>query len=173
MISTTDTRYFAALGAVLLVALGVAGLLNAREPSAPAKIHAQHVLTQPLAGEPDKEIAIQIYTFPPQSAVPWHIHKGAVEIGYALQGTIMLEEEGKPPLAIEAGQTNIMAPDVVHRGWNPSETDPAKLYVVRVKPKDVPLATIVEGMKSTSSPPRPSAYPEDTKAAEGAPTGAP
>ena len=132
------------LGLFLAAALwfGIAGL-EAREPGATPKVAAEHVMTKPLAGDPDKEIDIQIYTFPPGSAVPWHIHKDSVEIEYGLQGSIMLEEQGKPPYEVAEGETNILAPSVVHRGWNPSKTDEAKLYVVRIKPRGAPLATIV------------------------------
>ena len=148
--------------AALLFALCHTGSgLEAREPGAAPKVAAQHVVTQALAGDPGKEIDIQIYTFPPRSAVPWHIHKDATEIEYALQGSIMLEEKGKPPYEIAEGATNILAPNVVHRGWNPSETEPAVLYVVRVKPKGAPLATIVPPPAKTAGAPAAGDYPED------------
>jgi len=155
-------RALAGLGLTLAVWLG-ASSLQAREPGAPPKVEAQHVETKPLAGEPGKEIDIQIYTFPPQSAVPWHIHEDAVEIEYALQGSIMLEEEGKAPYAIAEGTTNILPPNVVHRGWNPSKTEPAKLYVVRIKPKGAPLATLVDKPARTAGAPAAGNYPEDAK----------
>lgn len=157
----------AVLGAAVLLALGLSAT-QAREPGAAPKVEAQHLETKPLAGDPGKEIDIQVYTFPPKSAVPWHIHQDAVEIEYGLGGTLMIEEEGKPPYPLEAGKTNILAPNVVHRGWNPSATEPAKIYVVRIKPKGAPLATLVDGPKEASSAPAASAYPED-----GAPGAAP
>jgi len=95
--------------------------------------------------------------------VPWHIHKDAVEIEYALQGSIMLEEEGKPPYAVAEGKTNILPPNVVHRGWNPSKTEPAKLYVVRIKPKGSPLATLVETPARGSGAPAAADYPENAR----------
>lgn len=151
-------------GASLLLAVWLmAPGLQAREPGPQPKVEAQHVETKPLAGVPGKVIDIQIYTFPPKSAVPWHIHKDAVEIEYGLQGTIMLEEEGKPPYPIEQGKTNILAPNVVHRGWNPSETEPAKLYVVRIKPKGAPLATLVETPAGAKEAPATGVYPQDEK----------
>ena len=156
------TRVWAGLAMLLAVWLGVPSV-QAREPNAPPKVEAQHIETKPLAGDPGKEIDIQIYTFPPQSAVPWHIHKDAVEIEYALQGSIMLEEEGKPPYAVAEGKTNILPPNVVHRGWNPSKTQPAKLYVVRIKPKSSPLATLVERPARGSGAPAAADYPEDAR----------
>ncbi len=162
MISRVTRRSIAGLGTAFLMVL-TAPALQAREPGAPPKVAAQHIETKPLAGEPGKEIDIQVYTFPPRSAVPWHIHKDAVEIEYGLAGTLMIEEQGKPPYALEAGKTNILAPNVVHRGWNPSATDPVKIYVVRIKPAGAPLATLVDGPKEASNAPDASAYPEEEK----------
>ena len=77
----------------------------------------------------------------------------------------MIEEAGKPPYPLEAGKTNILPPDVVHRGWNPSETEPVKIYVVRIKPKGAPLATILDGPKDAAPAPVSGIYPEDGKPA--------
>ena len=74
-------------------------------------------------------------------------------------------EDGRPPVVLEVniaqGKTNVLAPNVVHRGWNPSKTEPATLYVVRIKPKAAPLATIVPAPAETAGAPAASEYPED------------
>lgn len=65
------------LGAALFAAaLGAgafgAGALYARDAAAPvesAKVAVEHLLKSPLAGEPGKEVAIAVYTFPPQAFV--------------------------------------------------------------------------------------------------------
>lgn len=163
MISTAAKRITAAAAFVtMLVGLGAVPLLFAREEAGPPKVEAEHLLTKPLAGQPGKAVDIQVYTFPPGSAVPWHIHPGAHEIEYGLEGTLMIEEEGKPPYPLEAGESNYLAPDVVHRGWNASTTEPAKIYVVRVKPKEAPLAELVAPPPGAAGPDTPKAgvYPE-------------
>lgn len=169
MISTAAKRSFAALCVMTLVGLGslgigTFGLLQAREETAPPKVEAKHLLTKPLAGEPGKEVDIRLYTFPSGSAVPWHIHPGAHEIEYGLEGTLMIEEDGKPPYPLEAGGTNYLAPGVVHRGWNASKTVPAKIYVVRIKPKDAPLTELAWPKlgpdAATPDAPQAGAYPE-------------
>jgi quercetin dioxygenase-like cupin family protein len=153
MIARTTTQRIVAVACLaLLTGMASAPLLFAREDSAPPEVEAEHLLTKPLAGEPGKEVDIRLYSFPPGSAVPWHIHPGAHEIEYGLEGTLMIEEEGKPPYPLKAGGSNYLAPDVVHRGWNASKTEPAKFYVVRIKPKDAPLAEL--------GTPKAGAYPE-------------
>lgn len=151
----------AALVSGLGIGFGGGSLLHARQDAVPPKVEALHLLTKPLVGEPGKEVDIQVYTFPPQSAVPWHIHAGAHEFEYGLEGILMIEEEGKAPHALKAGEAYYLAPDVVHRGWNPSKTEPAKIYVVRVKPAGAPLATIVDGAKPGARAPAAADYPED------------
>jgi quercetin dioxygenase-like cupin family protein len=164
------TRARAKLSAVAAaLALGVsASLLSAREETPPPKVEAatvgvQHVMTVPVAGDLEKEIDIKIYTFPPGSAVPWHIHPDAQEFEYELEGTLMIEEEGKAPRALKTGEAYHLAPNVVHRGWNASDTEPATIYVVRIKPKDAPLAELVEPRDGENEPekagPKAGAYP--------------
>ena len=156
------TKCAAALFVVVIASLACAPEIFAREDAAPPKVEAQHLLTKPLEGDPGKQIDIQVYIFPPGSAVPWHTHPGAHEIEYGLEGTLMIEEEGKPPYPLEAGKTNYLAPDVVHRGWNASKTEPAKIYVVRIKPKDAPLTDLVWPKSKAAEPdaPKAGAYPE-------------
>jgi quercetin dioxygenase-like cupin family protein len=142
------------LGAALLAAaLGAsafgAGALYARDTATlddveSAKVEEQHLLTAPLAGEPRKEVAIAVYTFPPGSSVPWHIHPDAQEFDYQLEGTLTLEVEGKPSRELKAGEAFYLEPNVVHRGLNKSITEPAKVYVVRTKPVGKPATELVE-----------------------------
>lgn len=132
------------LGAALLAAALGVGALYARDAAAPAKVNEQHLLTSPLAGEPGKEVAIAVYTFPPGSSVPWHIHPDAQEFDYQLEGTLTLEVEGKPSRELKAGEAFYLEPNVVHRGLNKSTTEPAKVYVVRTKPAGKPATELVE-----------------------------
>lgn len=130
------------LCAALLTASGIAGP-QARDDTAP-KVETLHLLTEPLQGEPGKEVDIEIYTFPPGSSVPWHIHPDAHEFDYQLEGTLTLEVEGEPPRELKAGDAFYLPPNVVHRGLNKSATEPAKVYVVRVKPVGKPLTELVD-----------------------------
>lgn len=143
------------LGAALFAAaLGAgafgAGALYARDAAAPvesAKVAVEHLLKSPLAGEPGKEVAIAVYTFPPGSSVPWHIHPDAQEFDYQLEGTLTLEVAGKPPRELKAGEAFYLPQNVVHRGLNKSTTESATIYVVRTKPIDKPAFELVDAPK--------------------------
>jgi quercetin dioxygenase-like cupin family protein len=123
--------------ATVLVAFG-AGVNFAREPDAQSKVESQQLFVQPFAGDPSKEINAQGYTFQPGAVLPWHIHPDAEEIAYVIEGIFTFERAGEAPMVLKPGDADYVAPNVVHRGMNLG-TEPVKLFVVRIKPKDKPL----------------------------------
>jgi quercetin dioxygenase-like cupin family protein len=108
------------------------------------QVRGVQLLVADLEGEPDKEVNMQLYTFPPGSSVPWHIHPDAHEFNYEIEGTLTLQREGQDSKSLKAGEAIYVAPNVVHRGLNLSRTQPAKVVVVRVKPKSKPLTEDVK-----------------------------
>jgi quercetin dioxygenase-like cupin family protein len=125
-----------------ILALSGAGLLLAREPLEAPKVESHDLYVKDFAGDPTKEVRAQLYTFPPHSSVPWHIHPDAHEMAYIIEGTLTFERAGQPPKDIEAGQAEYLEPNVVHRGLNNGDV-PVKLFAVRIKPKDKPVTTEV------------------------------
>lgn len=123
---------------LLLAGLAGAGLLIAREPEGQAAVTTEQLIAAALAGEEGKEVNAQLYTFPPGTVLPWHIHPDAHEIAYILEGTLTFQRAGEEPKEIEAGEADYLPPNVVHRGMNKGDR-PVKLFVVRIKPKDKPL----------------------------------
>ena len=113
-------------------------LLIERQAEAPGEVKSEQVFVSDLAGEPDKEVNVQLNTFPPASSVLWHIHPDAHEFDYVLEGTLTLLREGQDSRSLKQGEADYVAPNVVHRGLNLSRTQPAKVLSVRVKPKGAP-----------------------------------
>jgi quercetin dioxygenase-like cupin family protein len=128
-----------------IVVASVVGLalLIERQAEAPGEVTAEQVLVADLAGEPDKQVNIQVYAFPPGASVPWHIHPDAHEFDYELDGELTLQTEGQASKVLKRGEAVYVAPNVVHRGLNLSRTQRAKVLTVRVKPKSAPLTTEV------------------------------
>ena len=129
-----------------IVVASVVGLalLIERQAEAPGEVKAEQLLVSDLAGESDNVVNIQVYTFPPGASVPWHIHPDAHEFDYELYGSLVLQTEGQASKELKRGEAVYVAPNVVHRGVNVSRTQAAKVFVVRVKPKDKPLTTEVQ-----------------------------
>src|SRR5262245_18368345 len=110
----------------------------AREQLSESGATAEQLIAQALTDDPSKEVTAQVYTFPPGTVLPWHIHPDAHEIAYVLEGTLPFERDGQPPKEIATGEVEYLAPNVVHRGMNKTDK-PMRLFVVRFKPKDKPL----------------------------------
>ena len=129
----------AAIACIALSACIAGGsLVLAREPDVQSAVTAQLLFAEALAGEEGKEVIAQTYVFPAGAVLPWHIHPGAHEIAYVLEGDFTFERAGAPPREMTAGDADYLPPNVVHRGLNKSDR-PVKLFVVRIKPKDQPL----------------------------------
>jgi quercetin dioxygenase-like cupin family protein len=129
------------LSAVLLAVTIAAGSLQAREdapPSPPSIVDSQELLAAELEGETDKEAVTHVYGFPTGAVLPWHIHPDAHEVVYVLDGVFTMEVAGEGQKTYAAGESFYLAPNIVHRGMNQSG-GPAKIFVVRIKPKDKPL----------------------------------
>jgi len=128
-----------------LVVAGVAGLALLVELRAETmgQIKADQILVKDLAGEPGKEVNIQVYTFPPGASVPWHIHPDTHEFGYQLDGEFTLLINGEPSKTLKAGDAFYVPPNVIHRGINAGRSK-VKFVVVRVKPKGKPAMVEVQ-----------------------------
>lgn len=128
-----------AIVAVAAVLLACGSLVHAREPYGESGITAEQLLAEALAGDPAKEVNVQLYTFAPGDSTPWHIHPDAHEIAYVVSGTFTFQRAGAEPTTLKTGEAEYLVPNVVHRGMNEGDV-PVKLFVVRIKPKDKPLA---------------------------------
>jgi quercetin dioxygenase-like cupin family protein len=139
MDALTTRTWILAAGLVLAAWLAGAALTLAREPQGPGAVSSEQLIAEALAGDPSKQVNARVYVLPPGVVLPWHIHPDAHEISYVLEGTLTFQEAGQAPEDVEAGEAGYLAPNVVHRGMNKT-SKPVKLFVVRIKPKDKPLA---------------------------------
>jgi len=125
---------------------------DAREAGVAAGVVREELFTEPLAGDASKEVVTDVYSIPAGAVLPWHIHPGAHEVSYIVSGELTLEIEGEGTKHLKAGESFYLHPNAVHRGLNEGP-ELVKLFVVRVKPKDKPLAVEVEPGKGSASKP--------------------
>ncbi len=107
-------------------------------------LFAQHTKVTPLTSQdladmPGKEAVMITVEYAPGASDPAHRHNAEVFV-YVLEGSIIMQVDGRPPVTLTAGQTFYESPNDVHVGGrNASKTKPAKFLVFFVKQKDAPL----------------------------------
>jgi quercetin dioxygenase-like cupin family protein len=124
----------------ILVALGlfaVAAGLGAQQSG-----FKRTVIQQSKLSVPGRESVTAIAEFQPGGTVGKHTHPGE-EIGYILEGTIVLEQEGKPAVTLGPGKTFFIPAGTVHDATNKTSSVArvlANYFVESGKPVASPVA---------------------------------
>jgi quercetin dioxygenase-like cupin family protein len=96
-------------------------------------------LQDQLLSDPARH-AVQVRAeFEPGVAAGRHTHPGE-ELGYVLEGTLLLEVDGQPPKTVKAGETFFVPAGLVHDGKNIG-TGKAKVLATYVVEKGKPVAS--------------------------------
>ena len=120
--------------AVILVLLGfVAGVYA--QPAA----FKRTIVQQVDISVPGREAVTAVAEFPPGASPGRHTHPGD-EIGYILEGTVVVEQDGQPKLTRTAGQAFHIPAGTIHTATN-TGTGTARILATYVVEKGKPLAT--------------------------------
>jgi quercetin dioxygenase-like cupin family protein len=122
------------MAAVVLTFLTV-GLSNAQPPASPIKRTPLQNFDVPGT---NYETVIALAEVEANATVARHTHPGP-ESGYVLEGNLTLMVEGKPPLALKAGDSYQVPPVAIHEARSGDKG--AKLIVTYVVEKGKPLAS--------------------------------
>ena len=122
--------------AALAGALGVQPLL-AQQPGL-----SREMLQRADLSAPGREVLMARVEIDPGAVVGRHTHPGE-ELGYVLEGTLVLEVEGKAPVTLNAGDYYLVPAGVVHDGRNAGSTK-ARAVTTHIVEKGKPLATPVK-----------------------------
>jgi quercetin dioxygenase-like cupin family protein len=121
---------FLALG----IALGVTEKGKAQQPS----LNRIEVLRMGVAGMEDKEAHMWVAEIAPGAATGEHSH-ATPRFVYVIEGSVIVEIDGKSPRAFKAGEGFQEMPDVVHNFRNASTTEAAKALGFQIAGKGQPL----------------------------------
>jgi quercetin dioxygenase-like cupin family protein len=120
-----------------LIALAVAGAAaGAWAQQAPT--FKRTVLQQVDISVPGREAVTALVEFQPNGTSGRHSHPGE-EIGYILDGTFVLEQDGKPPVTLKAGGTFLIPPGAIHSATNMGAG--GRVLATYVVEKGKPMAT--------------------------------
>ena len=125
------------VGLVLLAALLILGVVPAEAAD------VKELFAIDLADCPGKEGRMIEVSYPPGARDVVHRHDAHAFV-YVLEGKIIMQLKGQPPVTLTAGQTFYEGPTDVHVvGRNASDSEPARFVVVLLKNKGAPILTPV------------------------------
>jgi quercetin dioxygenase-like cupin family protein len=116
------------------VAFALAGSVLAQQPA-----FKRTVLQQSDIAAPGREVVQAVADFEPRATPGRHTHPGE-EIGYVLEGTFLVEQEGKAPVTLKAGGTFLIPAGTVHNATN-TGAGAGKILATYIVEKGKPLAT--------------------------------
>lgn len=121
------------------LALTVATFVLAVIVAAQQPAFKRTVLQQADLSSPGREVVQAVADFEPKATPGRHTHPGE-EIGYILEGTFLIEQEGKAPVTLKAGGTFLIPAGTVHNATN-TGSGPGKILATYIVEKGKPLAT--------------------------------
>ena len=128
------------ISALLFGMMAASGAAWAQDKPTVKRTELQRVMLDELG---NREGLMYIADFPPGGVAPRHYHPGP-EFIYLLEGSLTLQEDGKPPHTLKQGDTLFNPTKRVHVGTNPSTSAPAKVLVFLVVEKGQPPAVPVD-----------------------------
>jgi quercetin dioxygenase-like cupin family protein len=96
-----------------------------------------------LEGAEGREVVMYRADFVPGGVLGRHFHPGP-ELLYVLEGALILEQDGHPPVTLKAGDSAHLPYKHIHKAKNASTTEQVKVLVFLVGEKGQPLITLVQ-----------------------------
>lgn len=128
----------------MTLAVGIAlGVIGTQVLHAQQEVKRTELMRTDLEGIEGKEGVVYVADLAPGVVVGKHYHPGN-DFAYILEGSVILEREGEPPITFGPGQVFHNVPKRVHSVKNASTTDGAKLLIFQLPEKGEPIATPVK-----------------------------
>lgn len=89
-----------------------------------------------------QEVKILTGTIQPDDKAPFHTYPFPVTV-YILEGTCILEIEGRSPVVLKAGESFVEPPHAKMTGYNKSATEPMRAVTFYVSDADAPFLDLV------------------------------
>jgi quercetin dioxygenase-like cupin family protein len=119
---------------IAVAAFVVVTVTNAQQPG-----FSRTVIQRGDLSTPGHEVVSAIAEFQPGATAGSHTHPGE-EAGYLLEGTLVFEQAGKPPVTLKAGETFFVPAGTVHNATNKGSAR-ARVLATYIVEKGKPIAT--------------------------------
>jgi quercetin dioxygenase-like cupin family protein len=96
-----------------------------------------------LEGAEGRELLMYRADFVPGGVLGRHFHPGP-ELIYVLEGALVLEQNGHPPVTLKVGDSAHLPHKHIHKAKNASTTEQVKVLVFLVGEKGQPIITLVQ-----------------------------
>ena len=127
---------------VLAVSVGIHSTIgHAEEPLSVTSVQSENLLRETIDDIEGKEVIVSRVSFPPRFELPWHWHPGE-EFFYVIEGSVTLKRRGHPDAVTVRGDSQKIAPGVIHSGESGEEG--AELVIFRVHASGEPERYLVE-----------------------------
>lgn len=120
-----------------LVTLALAGIVVVASAQQPG--FKRDILQQGDLSIKGHEAVTALVEFQPGATVAPHTHPGE-EVAYVIEGTVEVEQAGKPSVTLGAGKTFLIPANTVHGATNTGSTQ-ARVLATSIVEKGKPLAT--------------------------------
>jgi quercetin dioxygenase-like cupin family protein len=130
-------------GAAVLPAISRLSLAQ----TAPATPKLTQLLKADLQGQGQsvRETVVNLLEMGPAVAAPWHMHPGAQEIIYVLDGSLVVEVEGRGTSELKTGEIILIPAEVPHLARNDSGNATARALVTHSRAdKDKPFLVVLK-----------------------------
>ena len=118
--------------AAIAVLIGMTASISAQAPG-----FKRTVVQQADLSTPGREVVQALVDFQQGGSPGRHTHPGE-EVGYVIDGTIVVEQDGKAPMTVGAGQGFMIPAGTIHTA---TAKTAAKILATYVVEKGKPLAT--------------------------------
>ena len=141
---TLARRHLLQLAASAAVMPAGAGSALAQAPQGGPKLTL--VLRSDMKGQDQRvqETVVNILEMPTGSAAPWHMHPGAQEILFVIDGSVTVEIEGQGTTALKAGEIILIPAEIPHLARNDGGGAARALVTHSRADKDKPFVLAVK-----------------------------
>jgi quercetin dioxygenase-like cupin family protein len=137
-------RRFLQLAASAAATPTATGMVLAQAPQGGPKL--TQILRGDLQGQDQtvRETVVNVLDMPAGAVAPWHMHPGAQEVLFVIEGSLAVEIEGRGTSILKAGEIALIPAEIPHLARNDSSSAARALVTHSRADKDKPFVVAVK-----------------------------